>query len=146
VLGTSSIISPIAAVRVVDVMRPVCNAIACDFLNEDTFGQGPRRRRSQDSCGASDRQKTGTGPQFNLDFNTAFATGPARPHGLALDRGGGSPSILLDALRGGKLFEQAAQICVRLEPVRAGSGHEAVACEPRLGTCNCVRQRLVAAS
>jgi len=22
-------------------------------------------------------------PRFNLDFNTAFATGPARPHGVA---------------------------------------------------------------
>jgi hypothetical protein len=23
-------------------------------------------------------------PRFNLDFNTAFPTGPARPHGMAL--------------------------------------------------------------
>jgi selenium-binding protein 1 len=23
-------------------------------------------------------------PDFNLDFNTAFVTGPARPHGLAI--------------------------------------------------------------
>ena len=23
-------------------------------------------------------------PRFNLNFNTAFATGPARPHGIAI--------------------------------------------------------------
>jgi hypothetical protein len=23
-------------------------------------------------------------PKFNLDFNTAFPTGPARPHGIAI--------------------------------------------------------------
>lgn len=52
------------------------------FLNEDDFGKihfdGDRKVHVL----KVHRNKMKIDPRFNLDFNTAFATGPARPHGI----------------------------------------------------------------
>ena len=56
------------------------------FLNEDDFGkihfEGDHKVRVLD---VSDAGLT-IDPQFHVvDFNTAFATGPARPHGIGMN-------------------------------------------------------------
>ena len=54
------------------------------FLNEDSFGkvhaEGDHRINVVKVTDASLVRD----PRFQLDFNTAFKTGPARPHGLAM--------------------------------------------------------------
>jgi hypothetical protein len=55
------------------------------FLNEDDFGkihfEGDHKVRVLD---VSDRGLA-ISPTFHvIDFNTAFATGPARPHGIGM--------------------------------------------------------------
>jgi len=57
--------------------------VADYFLNEDDFGkihfEGDHKIRVL-KVGATTLTDD---PRFQLDFNTAFPTGPARPHGLA---------------------------------------------------------------
>src|SRR5262249_35160470 len=54
------------------------------FLNEDDFGkvhfEGDHKVHVIDITPTSSTLET----SFNLDFNTAFSTGPARPHGMAV--------------------------------------------------------------
>jgi selenium-binding protein 1 len=54
------------------------------FLSEDMFGkihlEGDHRVRVLNVS----RNGMALDPRFNLDFNTAFPTGPARPHGMAI--------------------------------------------------------------
>ena len=54
------------------------------FLNEDNFGkvhqEGDHKLRAFDVT----PNRLIPDPRFLVDFNTAFRTGPARPHGLAL--------------------------------------------------------------
>lgn len=54
------------------------------FLNEDIFGKVHAEGDHKIHVARVTDRKLVLDPQFNLDFNTAFATGPARPHGLAL--------------------------------------------------------------
>jgi len=53
------------------------------FLNEDKFGkihmEGDHKLRAFDVT----QNKLIPDKRFLIDFNTAFPTGPARPHGLA---------------------------------------------------------------
>ena len=54
------------------------------FLNEDTFGKVHAEGDHKIHVARVTDRELVLDPQFNLDFNTAFTTGPARPHGLAL--------------------------------------------------------------
>lgn len=54
------------------------------FLNEDTFGKVHAEGDHKIHVARVTDKKLVLDPRFNLDFNTAFATGPARPHGLAI--------------------------------------------------------------
>jgi selenium-binding protein 1 len=52
------------------------------FLNEDDFGKVRLDGNRKVHVLKVHRNKMKIDPRFNLDFNTAFATGPARPHGI----------------------------------------------------------------
>jgi hypothetical protein len=52
------------------------------FLNEDDFGKLNLDGDRKVHVIKVRRNKMKIDPRFNLDFNTAFATGPARPHGI----------------------------------------------------------------
>ena len=55
------------------------------FLNEDAAGIIHFARRSTKSTSSKSRTIMITeDKRFKLDFNTAFKTGPARPHGIAM--------------------------------------------------------------
>jgi selenium-binding protein 1 len=54
------------------------------FLNEDTFGKVHAEGDHKIHVARVTATKLILDPDFNLDFNTAFVTGPARPHGLAI--------------------------------------------------------------
>ena len=54
------------------------------FLNEDEFRQGPPGRRPQGPRDRRAARRLSLDTAFDLDFDTAFPTGPARPHGLAI--------------------------------------------------------------
>jgi selenium-binding protein 1 len=54
------------------------------FLNEDTFGKVYAEGDHKIHVARVTATKLILDPDFNLDFNTAFVTGPARPHGLAI--------------------------------------------------------------
>ena len=53
------------------------------FLNEDTFGKVHAEGDHHVHVARVTSRDLILDPRFNLDFNTAFTTGPARPHGLA---------------------------------------------------------------
>ena len=53
------------------------------FLNEDAFGKVHREGDHKIHVAKVKRDRLELDPRFNLDFNTAFPTGPARPHGMA---------------------------------------------------------------
>jgi selenium-binding protein 1 len=53
------------------------------FLNEDTFGKVHAEGDHKIHVARVTATKLVLDRDFNLDFNTAFVTGPARPHGLA---------------------------------------------------------------
>ena len=53
------------------------------FLNEDDFGKIHFEGDHKVHVLRVDRRKLEIDSRFNLDFNTAIATGPARPHGIA---------------------------------------------------------------
>ena len=54
------------------------------FLNEDTFGKVHAEGDHKIHVARVTDEDLLLDPRFDLDFNTAFATGPARPHGLAV--------------------------------------------------------------
>jgi selenium binding protein SBP56 len=54
------------------------------FLNEDDFGKIHFEGDHKVRVIKVHKNHLELDPRFNLDFNTAFATGPARPHGVAM--------------------------------------------------------------
>jgi hypothetical protein len=53
------------------------------FLSEDAFGKVHLEGDHKVHVARVTRDNLHLDPRFQLDFNTAFATGPARPHGMA---------------------------------------------------------------
>ena len=53
------------------------------FLNEDAFGKVHAEGDHKIHVARVSHDDLTLDSRFQLDFNTAFATGPARPHGLA---------------------------------------------------------------
>jgi selenium-binding protein 1 len=53
------------------------------FLDEDTFGKVHRDGDHEVHVANVTRTSLTLDPAFNLDFDNVFATGPARPHGIA---------------------------------------------------------------
>ena len=53
------------------------------FLNEDSFGKVHAEGDHKVHVARVERNNLELDPRFELNFNTAFATGPARPHGVA---------------------------------------------------------------
>jgi selenium-binding protein 1 len=54
------------------------------FLNEDDAGKVHAEGDHKVHVAAVTKTGLALDPRFALDFNTAFATGPARPHGVAM--------------------------------------------------------------
>jgi hypothetical protein len=54
------------------------------FLNEDSFGKVHQEGDHKVHVADVGPHALSLDPAFDLDFNTAFETGPARPHGLAM--------------------------------------------------------------
>ena len=54
------------------------------FLNEDDFGKIHFEGDHRIHVIKVSRHGLALDSRFNLDFNTAFAFGPARPHGIAM--------------------------------------------------------------
>jgi len=54
------------------------------FLNEDSMGKVHAEGDHRIHVANVTDDDMELDPRFNLDFNTAFATGPARPHGIAI--------------------------------------------------------------
>jgi len=54
------------------------------FLNEDDFGKIHFEGDHHVHVVKVSRNHLALDPRFDVDFNTAFATGPARPHGVAM--------------------------------------------------------------
>jgi hypothetical protein len=54
------------------------------FLNEDAMGKVHAEGDHKIHVAKVTRDSLTLDPTFQLDFNTAFATGPARPHGMAV--------------------------------------------------------------
>lgn len=54
------------------------------FLNEDAFGKVHAEGDHKVHVLRVEQNNLNLDPRFELDFNTAFASGPARPHGLAM--------------------------------------------------------------
>ena len=54
------------------------------FLNEDNFGKVHAEGDHKIHVARVMRDDLVLDPRFSLDFNTAFSTGPARPHGIAI--------------------------------------------------------------
>ena len=54
------------------------------FLNEDGFGKVHQEGDHQVHVINVTRHRMARDPSFDLDFNAAFSSGPARPHGLAM--------------------------------------------------------------
>ena len=54
------------------------------FLNEDNFGKVHAEGDHKIHVAKVMKDDLVLDPRFNLDFNTAFPTGPARPHGIAV--------------------------------------------------------------
>jgi selenium-binding protein 1 len=53
------------------------------FLNEDSFGKVHAEGDHKVHVARVEHNNLHLDPRFRLDFNTAFRTGPARPHGVA---------------------------------------------------------------
>ena len=54
------------------------------FLNEDSFGKVHAEGDHKVRVAKVSKDDLVLDPKFDLDFNTAFASGPARPHGIAI--------------------------------------------------------------
>jgi hypothetical protein len=54
------------------------------FLNEDDFGKIHFEGDHHVRVIKVSKHKLALDPRFDIDFNTAFTTGPARPHGVAM--------------------------------------------------------------
>lgn len=59
-------------------------AVSDYFLNEDDFGKVHQEGDHKVHVAIVTENGLALDPRFDLDFNTAFPTGPARPHGLAM--------------------------------------------------------------
>jgi len=57
--------------------------VADYFLNEDTFGKIHFEGDHHVHVVKVSKDKLRLDRRFDVNFNTAFATGPARPHGMA---------------------------------------------------------------
>ncbi len=55
------------------------------FLNEDSFGKVHAEGDHKIHVARVTDNDLVLDPRFVLDFNTAFETGPARPHGVAIE-------------------------------------------------------------
>jgi hypothetical protein len=53
------------------------------FLNEDSLGKVHSEGDHKVHVVRIERNNMEVDPRFDLNFNAAFATGPARPHGVA---------------------------------------------------------------
>jgi len=53
------------------------------FLNEDTFGKVHQEGDHEIHVAKVRSRSLVLDSRFNLDFDVAFDTGPARPHGMA---------------------------------------------------------------
>ena len=58
------------------------------FLNEDAFGKVHAEGDHKIHVALVTRENLVLDPRFQLDFNSAFPSGPARPHGMAFKTGG----------------------------------------------------------
>lgn len=56
------------------------------FLNEDSFGKVHAEGDHKIHVARVSENDLVLDPRFDLDFNTAFSSGPARPHGIAISR------------------------------------------------------------
>ena len=54
------------------------------FLNEDNFGKVHAEGDHRIHVAKVMKDNLVLDPNFKLDFNTAFPSGPARPHGIAI--------------------------------------------------------------
>jgi selenium-binding protein 1 len=54
------------------------------FLNEDDFGKVHFEGDHHVHVVKVFKNRLALDPRFDVDFNTAFTTGPARPHGVAM--------------------------------------------------------------
>ena len=54
------------------------------FLNEDDFGKVHAEGDHKVHVAKVRKDGLELDPRFELDFNTAFSTGPARPHGITI--------------------------------------------------------------
>ena len=54
------------------------------FLNEDNFGKVHAEGDHKVHVAKVRKDNLVLDPNFKLDFNTAFPSGPARPHGIAI--------------------------------------------------------------
>ena len=54
------------------------------FLNEDSFGKVHAEGDHKVHVARVTEDGLVLDPRFDLDFNTAFSSGPARPHGIAI--------------------------------------------------------------
>jgi selenium-binding protein 1 len=54
------------------------------FLNEDNFGKVHAEGDHRIHVARVTENNLILDPRFQLDFNAAFSTGPARPHGIAI--------------------------------------------------------------
>ena len=59
-------------------------AVSDYFLNEDSIGKVHQEGDHKVHVATVSAHAIALDPRFDLDFNAAFATGPARPHGLAM--------------------------------------------------------------
>jgi hypothetical protein len=54
------------------------------FLNKDNFGKVHAEADHKIHVARITKDNLVLDPRFDLDFNTAFTTGPARPYGIAI--------------------------------------------------------------
>lgn len=74
-----------AGSHVIELTDDEKRLVATDyFLNEDDFGKIHFEGDHKVHVIKVSHDAITLDPHFNLDFNTAFATGPARPHGVAM--------------------------------------------------------------
>ncbi|MGH6857046.1 MAG: hypothetical protein ACRECP_05210, partial [Methylocella sp.] len=74
-----------AGSHVIELTDDEKRLVATDyFLNEDDFGKIHAEGDHKVHVIQVSHDAITLDPRFNLDFNTAFKTGPARPHGAAM--------------------------------------------------------------
>jgi hypothetical protein len=66
-----------------DFYGHVARSVSDYFLNEDNFGKVHAEGDHKIHVARITETDLVLDPRFHVDFNTAFATGPARPRGVA---------------------------------------------------------------